>query len=306
MTYFTNKYIKLACNFIKKYKLLLLIIIIILLYYIIYNIYMRTKETRVIVFDLDETLGHFVELGVFCDIIEKYKKSKLTTLEFNNIMDMFPIFLRTDIIKILMYLKEKKQQGILNKVYIYTNNNGPKEWAEKIKHYLERKIDYKLFDRIIGAYKIHGKIIEGGRTTHNKTVNDFLSITKLPPHTKICFLDDIYHEDMDSNNVFYLHLEPYHVTIPFHIMAEKYYNYYYNSNTNSSKIPDKEAFIKFVVTNMSKYNIDIMNQNENSKEKEKEISNEILNSLKNFLKTKPRRKTQNNKSLKNRISRKNK
>jgi len=94
---------------------------------------MRTRATRVIVFDLDETLGHFVELGIFCDVIEKYQKSKLTTTEFNNIMDLFPIFLRTDILKILTYLKTQKQQGTLNKVYIYTNNNGPKEWTERIK-----------------------------------------------------------------------------------------------------------------------------------------------------------------------------
>lgn len=279
---------------------------------------MKTQETRVIVFDLDETLGHFVELGIFCDIIEKYKKSKLTTVEFNNIMDMFPVFLRTDILQILSYLKEKKKQGILNKVYIYTNNNGPKEWAEKIKNYLEKKINYKLFDKIIGAYKVNGKIMEAGRTTHNKTVDDFLSITKLPEHAKICFLDDIYHEEMDSNNVYYLHVKPYHATIPFHIMAEKYYNNTNsninsnansntNSNTNSNKIIDKTAFIKFVVNNMSKYNIDIsknQNQNQNEKEVNKEVSKEILNSLKNFLKIKPKRKTRNNKSLRNRLSRK--
>lgn len=317
------KYIKNLPNFLQKNKLLILLIliitIIILLLYLIFNIYMRTRETRVVVFDLDETLGHFVELGVFCDIIEKYKKSKLTTMEFNNIMDLFPVFLRTHMLPILSYLKEKKKKGILNKVYIYTNNNGPKEWAEKIRHYLERKIDYKLFDKIIGAYKVDGKIMEGGRTTHNKTVDDFLSITKLPRHTKICFLDDLYHEEMDTDNVYYLKVKPYHATIPFHVMAEKYYNYNYNSNsnTNSSKThDDKAAFIKFVVNNMSKYNLDIskdqknqknqqdQHQDEDQDEDEKAVSKEIFNGLKNFLKTKPRRKTQSNKSLRNRTSRK--
>ena len=58
------KYIKNLPNFLQKNKLLILIIliitIIILLLYLIFNIYMRTQETRVVVFDLDETLGHFV------------------------------------------------------------------------------------------------------------------------------------------------------------------------------------------------------------------------------------------------------
>ena len=79
---------------------------------------MRNKEYRVIVFDLDETLGNFVELGVFCDTIEKYNKKKLDFNEFYKIMDMFPEFLRPNIIKILSYLKEKKQKGIINKIYI--------------------------------------------------------------------------------------------------------------------------------------------------------------------------------------------
>ena len=306
MTHFTNKYIKLACNYIKKNKLLILIItIIILLLYIIYSIYMRTRAHRVVVFDLDETLGNFMELGVFCDTVEKYKRTKLTSVEFNNIMDLFPIFLRTDIIKILAYLKTQKQRGTLDKVFIYTNNNGPKEWAERIKNYLEHKINYKLFDRIIGAYKVNGRLMEAGRTTHNKTVNDFLSITKLPRHTKICFIYDVYHEEMDGDNVIYLHVKPYHASLPPYKMAERYYEF--NSNSKSTiandndNDKDKATFIRFVVTNMNKYNIDtVKNKNEDD---EKERSREILDNLKNFLKQ-PKRKTQNNKSLKHRLSRK--
>ena len=123
-------------NFIKQYRILIVVIIIISIYFFL-NIYMRNNKKQVIVFDLDETLGCFVELGAFCDTIEKYNKKKLDFEEFYRIMDLYPEFLRPNILKILTYLKEKKQKGDIYKVFIYTNNQGPKEWAERIRLYLE-------------------------------------------------------------------------------------------------------------------------------------------------------------------------
>ena len=155
-------------EFIKRYKIIIIIMLLIAIYFFS-MLYMRNSERRVIVFDLDETLGCFVELGVFCDVIEKYNKKKLDFNEFYRIMDLFPEFLRPNILKILSYLKEKKQNGSVYKVFIYTNNQGPKEWAEKIKQFLEKRINYKLFDQVIGAYKVNGKIVEHTRTTHDKT-----------------------------------------------------------------------------------------------------------------------------------------
>tara|TARA_R110002074_G_scaffold363850_1_gene537225 strand:- start:354 stop:1136 length:783 start_codon:yes stop_codon:yes gene_type:complete len=239
---------------------------------------MKPNAMKVIVFDLDETLGNFGELGAFCDTIEKYNKKPLTNKEFNKIMDLFPIFLRPDIIKILFFLKNKKETGFLKKVYIYTNNNGPKEWAEKIKRYLEHKINYKLFDKIIAAYKVNGKQVELGRTTYNKTIDDFLSITKLPKNTEICFLDDVYHEEMHDDNVFYLKVKPYFASISFYDMAKKYFN------INKDNILDENNFIDYVINNMSHYNIDFYNKTTTQENYDKKMSVEILNELKKFLK----------------------
>ena len=82
-------------DFIKRYKISILIIIIIfVLIYFFLNIYMRNNNKQVIVFDLDETLGCFVELGAFCDTIEKFNKKKLDSSEFYKLMDLYPEFLR--------------------------------------------------------------------------------------------------------------------------------------------------------------------------------------------------------------------
>ena len=214
---------------------------------------MRNTQYRVVVFDLDETLGHFVELGVFCDVIEKYNKSKLTYTEFYAIMDLFPTFLRPNLINILKYLKQEMKRGNLHKVYIYTNNQGPKEWAERIKNYLEKKINYKLFDSIIGAHTINGRKVENSpRSTNDKTVNDLFSITKLPNNTEVCFIDDLYHENMVSDNVYYIHVKPYVAYIPYNIMAEQYYDNNDNNN-NNNKILNEDSFIIYIFNIIYKY-----------------------------------------------------
>ena len=119
---------------------------------------------------MDETLGHFSQLGIIVDGIEKVIKKKLNQTEFNNLLDIFHLYLRPDIIKILNYLKNKKEKNKLDKVIIFTNNQGPKDWTNKIKNYFNYKLKYNLFDQIIGAYKINGKEVERLRTSIIKDI----------------------------------------------------------------------------------------------------------------------------------------
>ena len=202
--------------------LILIMLIIILVIYFFYTYYMRNKNYNVVVFDMDETLGHFVQLAVFCDIIEQNNQKKLTQLEFNKIFDLFPEFLRPNIIKILSYLKIKKENGKCQKILIYTNNQGPKSWANKIKKYLEYKINYNLFDQVIGAYKINGKHVEPRRTTHEKTHIDLLNCANLPDNANICFIDDLYHEEMDTKKIYYIQVDQYERILPEELMFERY------------------------------------------------------------------------------------
>jgi FMN phosphatase YigB (HAD superfamily) len=94
---------------------------------------------KIVVFDLDETLGYFTEYGIFWDSLVNYFKNKnkvaLTQSDFDDILDLFPEFLRPNIINILTYLKEKKLSECCHKMMIYTNNNVPLEWANHIISY---------------------------------------------------------------------------------------------------------------------------------------------------------------------------
>ena len=105
---------------------------------------------KIVVFDLDETLGYFVEFGIFWDslslYVSKYLNKELNQRDFNNVMDLYPEFFRPNIINILSYLKNKKQSKECQKIMIYTNNQGSRKWCEQIVSYFETKLNkYKLF-----------------------------------------------------------------------------------------------------------------------------------------------------------------
>lgn len=183
---------------------------------------MEPKPYKIVVFDLDETLGYFQQLGGFCNILQKYYKIKLSQMDFNILLDLYPEFLRPNIIPILQYLKHKKREKRCFRIMIYTNNKAPKHWAEKIKNYFNYKLNYSLFDKIIGAFKVNGKIIESNRTTTQKTVDDFFRCTKLPKTTEICFIDDKLFKKMITKNVYYVHLQPYVFMISNQDMIQRY------------------------------------------------------------------------------------
>jgi hypothetical protein len=61
------------------------------------------QSTKVVVFDLDETLGYFLELGVFWEVLLLYANptSLLTQEVFNSVLDLYPEFIRPNILAIL-------------------------------------------------------------------------------------------------------------------------------------------------------------------------------------------------------------
>ena len=203
------------------------------------------SKKYVIVFDLDETLGHFSQAFRFWDLLKIYLNNN--NLHENNLFklfDLFPEFFRTDIFKLLKLIKYKKQKKICDKVMIYTNNCGPNNWVSLIKDYIHKKINYNLFDQIIRAFKINGKHIELCRTSYNKTHRDFINCTKLPENTEICFIDDNYHHKMQHENVLYINVKPYYNIFDYKFMCKKYYN----NNKNLFKTHYNE-FENFIINN---------------------------------------------------------
>ena len=184
----------------------------------------NNKNGKYVVFDVDETLGYFSQLGAFMDALSYYYKdfSRSHFERFNEILDLYPEFIRTNMIDILKYINNKKSQGTCSGIFIYTNNQGPRTWVQHIAKYFEYKVGDQLFDKIIAAYKVNGKVVEQGRTSQNKTYTDLLRITGISPQAEVCFVDDLNHPGMRHSNVLYLNVKPYVKTLSVKEMIRRY------------------------------------------------------------------------------------
>ena len=250
-------------------------ILILLVIFVFLLLFIMPRKTRIVVFDLDETLGYFSELGLFWDGLENYSKVKLHDEDMYVLLDTYPEFLRPSILPILNYLKYQKKSGACSKIMIYTNNQGPKSWAISIKNYFENKLQYKLFDKVIGAFKVGNKQIEPSRTTHEKTVSDFFNCTKLPSNSQICFLDDQYHPEMAGDNVYYIHLKPYKYTLFSDEMIDRFFKC-----SLKKYVKDQENFRVFMTKYMKGYSYDYKSDEE--QEVDRIISKKIVEHLQSF------------------------
>ena len=259
-----------------------------------------SKPLKIVVFDLDETLGSFIEIGIFWSSLENYYGHNLLKEQLFEVIDLFQEFLRPNILKILTFIKSQKENNICNNVMIYTNNQGPKSWVKMIGDYFNSKLDYELFDKIISAFKVNNKIIELCRTSHDKSFTDLIRCTKIPPNTEICFIDDQFHALMVEDNIYYINVKPYIFSIPFEEMAQRYYDKY----LKKSETDNRDGFIQSIVTTMRKYNFIVRPKSDIEHKTDKIISKQLLIHLENFFKKGQSKNTRKYKSqVKNRGTR---
>jgi len=235
----------------------------------------KNIKKKVVVFDLDETLGYFGQLGRFCNLLDEYYKNPNKSYSiFNGLMDLYPEFTRPNIINILKHLLQKKKENKCQAVMIYTNNTGERKWAEHIKGYFEYKLNSKIFEQIIAAFKINGKIVEINRTSHEKSVDDFFRCTKLPSDIEICFIDDLFHPKMNNDNVYYIHVKEYKHLLPATEMLNRYLN-----SPLSSDIKNKDEFKQFTMFNL-KYSV--VEKDKHEHEIDIIVSKKMLEHIKEF------------------------
>jgi hypothetical protein len=181
---------------------------------------------------------------------------------------------------IFIYLKYIKPKI----VEIYTNNNGPQEWAKRIIKYFETKIDSKLIDQIIAAFKVNGKHIEICRTTHSKTHDDFIRCTKLPQNAEICFLDDTFHPGMANEHIYYINIKPYYYDLPFEEMFERFID-----SDIGKKYESVEDLKKNMLDHWNLYKYSYIQKDQQEYEFDKIVGKHIISHLQTFFNDKPKR-----------------
>jgi len=242
----------------------------------------KSPKKRIVVLDVDETIGYFVELGIFCDALTQTAWNHDTTAQyanFNHLMDAYPEFLRPNILDILQFLKQKKDANECCGIMVYTNNNGPRAWVEHIIKYIESKLGAPLFDQIVAAFKVNGKIIEIGRTTHDKTYDDFMRCTRLPANVEVCFLDDQMHSHMEHEQVYYINVKPY----VHQLSVQTLTNRFVQSHALRSSTPVSAAELRHrVSTFMQRFSAAHVAKDPMEQEIDRIISKKIMEHLNEF------------------------
>lgn len=256
---------------------------------------------KIVVFDLDETLGYFTQYGIFWDSLANYLKIKdrnaLTQTDFDDILDLFPEFLRPNIVNILNYLKSRKKSNCCNKMMIYTNNTGPREWARHIISYFEGKINFKLVDQIIAAFKVNGKRVEICRTSQSKSHKDLVKCTKIPIDAEICFMDDSFYPEMEHDNIYYINVKPYYYDLKFEDMIERFKK----SEVGKRLIENDIDFDDLMNEHIQLFKYLVVEKDEKEHEVDKVVGKHIVTHLHTFF-----NRSLKNRTIKNRVNKKNK
>jgi hypothetical protein len=261
---------------------------------------------KIVVFDLDETLGYYTEFGMFWDALNSYIQINKESIDqeikvnlisdqhfFNKVLDLFPEFHRPNILNILKFLKDKKTSAICNKLMIYTNNQGPPEWVQQIKTYFETKLDYPLFDHVIKAFKIKGKQIELYRTSHMKNHKDLINCSQIPEETEICFLDDKFHQGMIHDKVYYINIKPYYHDLSFDEMIERFVKSGLIAELINKETKESDIRL-YILSFLKKFNYTFTKKTKEAQNLDKILSKKIMHHLHIFFlpKNKDHSKTQ--------------
>jgi hypothetical protein len=204
----------------------------------------QKNNDKVIVFDLDETLGSFTDLEIIWNTILLFNNKQLNTEHgFYYLLDLFHEFTRYGIVNILDYVYQKKLSKECFKIFLYTNNQSSKRWVNMICNYFSFKLNIIkpniLFDQIIYAFKINNKVVEHLRTSHKKKHSDFIKCTLMPNNTEICFIDNTYFNDMNNKRVYYIQPLSYQHNLHIKDIVSRLFNSDFNKyipNTDTNRL----------------------------------------------------------------------
>lgn len=257
--------------------------------------------SKAIVFDLDETLGHFLDLEILWITIKKNLDTS-NKITFDSIIDLYPEFLRNQIIKILQYIYKKKKTKECFKLYLYTNNQSKNDIVNYIINYFTKKVTNgkeKLFDQIIYAFKINEQIVQINRTGHQKSHKDFINCTLLSTGTSICFIDDNEFNEMKKDKIYYIQPTPYRHNLSSYDII----NRFLKSDKYKDLIKNKKnIYDQFIIKSMHSKCLNKTNHRTKEFElNEERISKRIMYHIKEFffllkkkLKTKKNKKNLHN------------
>lgn len=174
-----------------------------------------------VVIDFDDTIVHLTQLGYLYEyLLGRYCKngsqSKLFTYNaWKNLLDDFPEVFRPHIFSFFKFLIKLRENGFIDKIVVYTNNNQGTDWINLNLEYLKSKITSRngslFLDDVIYCYDdSKGRRVDSRRTTSEKIYQDVFRILNVNPILdRIIFIDDFDYSSMVHPNIKQLLLKPH-------------------------------------------------------------------------------------------------
>ena len=162
---------------------------------------------KIIVFDLDNTIGFFEQFICILNCISQ------KDISYNYLFDLFPECFRPNIFEIFTYLLQQKKSGKLKSILLYSNNNND-SFVKKVIEYIDYKLNDTLFDCVITKEHPYRKV-------KLKHIDDLIDCSNgiITFFSKICFIDDKEYPSMVTEQVFYIRCENY----TFYVQSKEVY-----------------------------------------------------------------------------------
>lgn len=178
---------------------------------------------KMIVFDLDQTLGFFDQ------IVYIINQTHLET--YAPLFELFPEIFRPQLFELLHSLALLKKNHRVKGIVLYTNNRN-EDFVHQVIQYIHMKLGCSLFEPVITYHSTE-------RTTREKSYQDLFSCIKDGTAHLFCFIDDKYHERMKHVQIYYIHSEAYH-----YVLDEKEVNMRIQKNIPMFKTKKRNLPIK--------------------------------------------------------------
>ena len=170
---------------------------------------MTSRPKRIILFDMDETLGCFIDINIIAKILHKH-------IHINEVLQIFEsTCFRPYFFEMMDLIVKLKDLGELDKVVLYTNNTGGYSWPSKIVKYIHSKVGH-VFDEIIyGSYVNPPFNPDRRRKYVHKDIRDVRDILQTDKNTLFLFFDDNIYENMKDPYMTSIVLTPFRCKILF-------------------------------------------------------------------------------------------
>lgn len=153
---------------------------------------------RVVILDLDETLGAFRAFAAFLRAISPYL---VPYVLFAQMLDQHPEYLRPGILELLSFLNDNRRFDRC-RVVLYTNNASA-AWVDMAVRYFQERVAADLFSAVV--HGAHPRRLD----PRKKSLDDLLQCIKVPPKTEFLAVDDCHHEALKEGVAVYVQITPY-------------------------------------------------------------------------------------------------